>query len=43
LQSSIALQELLARCPEFTVDAEAAEFAGGHFVRRYQTLPFQAA
>jgi cytochrome P450 len=43
LQSSIALQELLARCPEFTVDGDAAEFAGGHFVRRYQTLPFQAA
>jgi cytochrome P450 len=43
LQASIALEELLARCPEFSVDGDAAEFAGGHFVRRYQTMPFRAA
>jgi len=43
LQASIALGELLARCPEFSVDGEAGKFAGGHFVRRYQSLPFQAS
>jgi cytochrome P450 len=42
LQASIAIEELLTRCPDFTVDPEAAEFAGGHFVRRYQTMPFTA-
>jgi len=42
LQASVALEELLARCPEFTVDADAARFAGGHFVRRYETMPFTA-
>jgi cytochrome P450 len=43
LQASIVLEELLARCPDFSVDAETATFAGGHFVRRYQTMPFEAA
>jgi cytochrome P450 len=43
LQATIALEELLARCPDFSVDAEAARFAGGHFVRRYKTMPFKAA
>jgi len=42
LQVSIALEELLARCPDFTVDGEAGRFAPGHFVRRYETLPFDA-
>jgi cytochrome P450 family 130 len=42
LQGRVVLEELLARCPEFTVDAEAGEFAPGSFVRRYQTLPFGA-
>ncbi len=42
LQASIALEELLARCPDFTVDGEAGRFAPGHFVRRYETLPFDA-
>ena len=43
LQARIALEELLARCPNFTVDAKAAKFAGGHFVRRYLSMPFTAA
>jgi len=43
LQASIALEELLARCPEFEVDVDAAEFAPGHFVRRYQSMPFRAS
>jgi cytochrome P450 len=42
LQASVALGELLARCPDFSVDADAAQFAGGHFVRRYESLPFTA-
>jgi hypothetical protein len=40
LQARVALEELLARCPRFAVDAPAGEFAPGHFVRRYLRLPF---
>jgi cytochrome P450 len=40
LQARVALEELLARCPHFAVDHEAGTFAPGHFVRRYETLPF---
>jgi hypothetical protein len=40
LQARVALEELLARCPRFSVDARGGEFAPGHFVRRYQSLPF---
>lgn len=39
LQARVALEELLGRCPEFTVDPAAGEFAPGHFVRRYLHLP----
>jgi cytochrome P450 len=42
LVARIALEELLARCPRFAVDAEQGEFAPGHYVRRYQSLPFVA-
>jgi cytochrome P450 len=42
LQASIALEELLARCPGFTVDGDSGRFASGHFVRRYESLPFRA-
>ena len=42
LQSRIALEELLARCPEFTVDYAAGSFATGNYVRRYTTMPFSA-
>ena len=38
----IALEELLARMPDFTVDAEAGRYAPGAFVRRHQSLPFVA-
>ncbi len=41
LQARVALEELLARFPGFSVDAAAGEFAPGHFVRRYMTLPFE--
>jgi len=42
LQARVALEELLGRCPEFTVDAAAGRFAAGPFVRRYESLPFSA-
>jgi hypothetical protein len=36
------MEELLARCPRFAVDHEAGRFGPGHFVRRYESLPFVA-
>jgi cytochrome P450 len=41
LMGRVALEELLGRCPDFTVDADAGRFAPGHFVRRYESLPFR--
>jgi cytochrome P450 family 130 len=43
LQGRIVIEELLARCPDFHVDAEAGTFADGAFTRRYDSLPFAAA
>ena len=40
LQARVVLEELLARFPLFTVDAQAGTFAEGHYTRRYATLPF---
>jgi cytochrome P450 family 130 len=40
LMGRVALEELLIRCPEFTVDTAAGRFAPGHFVRWYESLPF---
>lgn len=42
LQARVALEELLARCPDFVVDGEAGRYAPGSFVRRYESLPFRA-
>ncbi len=42
LQGRIALEEILARCPEFAVDAEAGRYGPGPFVRRFESLPFIA-
>lgn len=42
LQGRVALEELLATMPDFEVDADAGRFAPGHFVRRYESLPFVA-
>ena len=39
LQTAIALEHLLARFPDFEVDAAAGGFANGAFVRRYESLP----
>ncbi|HWE69981.1 MAG TPA: cytochrome P450 [Acidimicrobiales bacterium] len=41
LMGRVVLEELLARFPRFTVDAEAGHFAPGHFVRWYESLPFR--
>ena len=42
LQGRVVLDELLARCPAFTVDTDAGRYAPGHYVRRYESLPFLA-
>ena len=42
LQGRVAIEQLLGRFPEFTVDAVAGRFAPGSFVRRYEYLPFRA-
>lgn len=42
LMGRVALEELLAAFPDFTVDAAAGRFAEGHYVRRYESLPFRA-
>jgi cytochrome P450 len=40
LQGRIVLEELLTRCPQFAVDADAGVYADGSFTRRYESLPF---
>ena len=40
LMARIVLEELLARFPRFTVGAARGTFAPGHFVRWYDSLPF---
>lgn len=42
LSAGVALEEMLARFPDFEVDAAAGTFADGNYVRRYATLPFVA-
>ena len=42
LQARVTLEELLSRCPDFVVDADAGQYASGHFVRRFTQLPFRA-
>ncbi len=39
LQGRVALEELLSRYPDFSVDAENGRFAAGPIVRRYAYLP----
>lgn len=41
LQTRIAVEELLSRCPNFSVDAEKGRYASGAFTRRFESLPFQ--
>lgn len=40
MQSRVALEELLARCPQFAIDESGLAWAGGNYVRRPLTLPF---
>jgi cytochrome P450 len=40
LQARVVLEELLARCPDYAVDADGGVFADGAFTRRYESLPF---
>ena len=42
MQARIALEELLARCPDFTVDIDAVVYAEGNYVRRPTSVPFRA-
>ena len=41
MQARVALEELLARCPDFTVDVDAVVYAGGNYVRRPTSVPFR--
>ncbi|MGH9034102.1 MAG: cytochrome P450 [Acidimicrobiia bacterium] len=43
LQGRVVVEELLAQCPDFRVDADAGVFADGAFTRRYESLPFEVA
>ncbi|MFC9786877.1 cytochrome P450 [Rhodococcus sp. NPDC127528] len=40
MQARVALEELLARCPDFTVDVDGIEYAAGNYVRRPTHVPF---
>jgi len=42
MQADIFLEEIMTRCPDFSVDYDNGTFAEGHFVRRYDVLPFAA-
>jgi cytochrome P450 len=42
LMARVALEELLSAFPDYTVDAAEGVFAAGHYVRRYESLPFRA-
>ncbi|ORW04023.1 cytochrome [Mycobacterium lacus] len=41
MQSRVALTELLARCPDFEVDESRIVWAGGSYVRRPLSVPFE--
>jgi len=41
MQAEIFLDEVMKRCPDFVVDHENATFGEGHFVRRYDYMPFE--
>ncbi|MEJ5254796.1 MAG: cytochrome P450 [Acidimicrobiales bacterium] len=43
LQARVALEELLARLPDFEVDVDAGGYAPGAFVRRFTSLPITAS
>jgi hypothetical protein len=39
LQARVVLEELLARCPGFSVDVVGGRYARGSYVRRHDSLP----
>ena len=41
MQARVALEELLFRCPDFTVDLAGVEWAPGPYVRRPTTVPLR--
>ncbi len=43
LQAVVALEELLVRAPDYTVDETGVTWAAGRYVRRPLTLPFHSA
>ncbi|MFB7876190.1 cytochrome P450 [Nocardia sp. NPDC056064] len=42
MQARVALEELLARCPEFTVDLDGVRWSHGNYVRWPISVPFHA-
>lgn len=42
MQSRVVLEELLSRCPDFSVDCDAVTYAPGNYVRRPTSVPFVA-
>ncbi|MFI1911867.1 cytochrome P450 [Nocardia sp. NPDC020380] len=42
MQARVALEELLARCPDFTVDLDAVTWTHGNYVRWPVSVPFRA-
>jgi cytochrome P450 len=42
MQSRVVLEELLARCPNFSVDCDAVKYAEGNYVRRPTRVPLVA-
>lgn len=40
MQARVALEEVLARCPNYTVDESGIKWAGGGYVRRPLSVPF---
>lgn len=43
MQARVALEELLARCPDYTIDESGIRWAGGSYVRRPLSVPFTVA
>lgn len=43
MQARVALEELLARCPDYAIDEAGIRWAGGSYVRRPLSVPFTAA
>ena len=43
MQARVALEELLARCPDYAIDESGIRWAGGSYVRRPLSMPFTVA